>query len=103
MSNYSEKEALRWEQLQQLQKEGKIKHLRRQSKYTVTPIQIEFVDDKVKTVETPCEYIADFSYIDAKGKLHLEDIKEYEGAAYEVFEVKRKVLRWIHKIIIEQI
>ena len=103
MSNYSEKEALRWEQLQQLQKEGKIHHLRKQSKYTVTPIQTEFIDNKVKTVETPCEYVADFSYIDSKGQLHLEDIKEYEGAAYEAFEVKRKVLRYFFKIIIEQV
>ena len=101
--NYSEKEALRWEQLRQLEKEGKIHHLRKQSKYTVTPIQIEFVEDKAKTVETPCEYIADFSYIDAKGQLHLEDIKEYEGDAYEAFEVKRKVLRYFFKIIIEQV
>ena len=103
MSNYLEKEAARWEYLQQLQKEGKIHHLRKQSKYTVTPIQIEMVDGKAKTVETPCEYIADFSYIDAKGKIHLEDIKEYEGAAYEAFEVKRKVLRFMYKIIIEQV
>ena len=103
MSNYAEKEALRWAELQKLQDEGKIHHLRKQSKYTVTPIQIEFVDDKAKTVETPCEYIADFSYIDAKGNLHLEDIKEYEGAAYEAFEVKRKVLRYFFKMVIEQV
>ena len=103
MNNYSEKEALRWEQLQQLEKEGKIKHLRRQATYTLIPIQIEFVDNKVKTAETPCEYVADFAYNDAKGNLHVEDIKTYEGEAYNVFEIKRKLMRYIHKIVIEQV
>lgn len=97
------KEALRWTQLQQLQKEGKIKHLRMQAKYVLIPTQIEMVDSKVKTVEEECVYIADFAYTDVDGKLHVEDIKDYEGEAYEVFEIKRKLMRWIHKIAIEQV
>ena len=103
MSNYLEKEALRWAELQKLQDEGKIKHLRRQATYTLIPLQIEFVDDKVKTVEEACEYIADFAYDDAKGNLHVEDVKTYEGDAYSVFEIKRKLMRWIHKIVVEQV
>ena len=103
MSNYSEKEALRWAQLQQLQKEGKIKHLRRQAKYILIPLQIEYVDKKMKTVEKECVYIADFAYDDAKGNLHVEDIKDYRGAAYNIFAIKRKLMRWIHKIVVEQV
>ena len=103
MSNYSEKEAIRWEYLQQLQKEGKIKFLRRQAKYILIPLQIEYVDKKVKTVEKECVYIADFVYDDSKGNLHVEDIKDYEGEAYTVFEIKRKLMRWIHKIVVEQV
>lgn len=103
MNNYAEKEALRWEQLQQMQNEGQIRHLRKQATYALIPVQIEFVDNKVKVVEEACEYIADFAYDDAKGNLHVEDIKTYEGDAYSVFEIKRKLMRWIHKIVIEQV
>ena len=101
--NYTEKEAARWEYLQQLQREGKIKRPLRQVKYTLIPLQIEHVDKKFITVEKECVYIADFAYRDANGKFHVEDIKDYEGEAYEVFEIKRKLLRWIHKIVIEQV
>ena len=103
MSNYSEKEAARWEHLQQLQKEGKIKYLRKQSKYTLIPIQIEHVDGKVKVVEEAFEYIADFAYDDAKGNLHVEDIKDYTEDEYKVFTIQRKLMRWIHKIVVEQV
>lgn len=103
MSNYTEKEAMRWEYLQQLQKEGKIKFLRRQAKYILIPLQIDYVDKKMKTVEEECVYIADFAYDDAKGNLHVEDIKDYRGAAYNIFVIKRKLMRWIHKIVIEQV
>ena len=104
MSNYTEKEAIRWEYLQQLQKEGKIKFLRRQAKYILIPLQIEYVDKKMKTVEEECVYIADFAYDDAKGNLHVEDIKEYTNDGdYKVFEIKRKLMRWIHKIVVEQV
>ena len=98
-----EKLAARWEYLQQLQKEGKIKFLRKQAKYSLIPLQIEFIEGKVKTVEEECVYVADFAYDDAKGNLHVEDIKDYEDDAYEVFEIKRKLMRWIHKIVIEQV
>lgn len=97
------KEALRWTQLQQLQKEGKIKFLRRQAKYILIPLQTEYIDKKFITVEEECVYIADFAYDDANGKLHVEDVKNYEGEALEVFEIKRKLMRWIHKIVIEQV
>ena len=103
MSNYSEKEAMRWEYLQQLQKEGKIKHLRKEVKYILIPLQIEYVDNKVKVVEEACEYIADFAYNDANGKLHVEDIKEYKDEDFNVFAIKRKLMRYIHKIVVEQV
>lgn len=103
MNNYLEKEAARWEYLQQLQKQGKIRFLRRQAQYILIPLQIEYVDKKVKTVETECVYIADFVYDDANGKLHVEDLKDYEGEAYTAFEIKRKLMRWLHKIVIEQV
>ena len=81
MNNYLEKEAMRWEHLQQLQREGKIKFLRRQAQFILIPLQIEYVGKKVKTVEKECVYIADFAYNDADGKLHVEDLKDYEANA----------------------
>lgn len=103
MNNYLEKEALRWEYLQQLQREGKIKLLRRQAQFILIPLQIEFIENKVKTVEEECVYIADFAYNDADGKFHVEDLKDYEGEANTVFEIKRKLMRWLHKIVIEKL
>jgi hypothetical protein len=103
MKDYSEKEAIRWSQLQQMQKEGKIKHLRKQAKYILVPLQVDYIDNKFITVEKECTYIADFVYDDAKGNLHVEDIKDYRGAAYTIFSIKRKLMRWIHKIVVEQV
>jgi hypothetical protein len=49
---------------------------------------------------TACVYIADFSYIDLEGKLHVLDAK---GVKTQVYLLKKKLLWHIHKIRIEEV
>ena len=107
----SRKEAKRWNELLLLQRAGQIKDLKRQVKFVLIPTQRENgIIGKCggvklgKVIERECCYIADFTYIDAQDKLHVEDVKGYKsGAAYTVFTIKRKLMLYIHKIRIKEI
>ena len=97
----SKKEYLRYLQLLDLEKEGKIKDLQRQVIYELIPTQRE--ENKIsksgktkpgKVIERACKYAADFVYFDiAADKIVVEDVKGYKKAgAYNLFTIKRKLM-----------
>ena len=95
----SKKECQRHTELLLLERAGVIRDLRRQVKFELIPSQ------KVagKVVERACGYVADFVYT-KDGKTHVEDVKGYRGGgAYTVFTIKRKLMLYIHNIIVEEI
>lgn len=94
----SMKEANRWDHLRLLLRAGKIKDLQRQVKFVLIPKQL---DDRGKTVERECAYIADFTYTDTEtGEYIVEDTK---GIKTKDFIIKRKLMLWVHKIQVKVI
>ena len=92
----SMKEAQRYAELQILQRAGKIRDLSMQVEFELIPKQAG---------ERACKYKADFVYHMADtGKMVVEDVKGYkEGAAYQLFSIKRKLMLWRHGIKIVEI
>ena len=111
----SHKEARRWEELLLLQRAGKITELQRQLEYELIPAQYEYYErfskkgerlkDGQRLVERKICYVADFVYTDTEtGELKVEDVKGYkQGGAYDVFVIKRKLMRAIHGIKVDEI
>ena len=111
----SGKEARRWEQLLLLAKAGEITNLRRQVEYELLPKQYETYErygkrgqrlkDGLRLVEHDCKYIADFVYTIAKtGETIVEDVKGCkQGAAYELFVLKRKLMLAVHSIRVKEV
>lgn len=107
----SKKEAKRHQELLLLERAGAIQSLQTQVKYVLIPAQRE--PDKVgkrggtikgKLIERECAYIADYTYTDLDGKIHVEDVKGYKsGSAYAIFTIKRKLMLYIHGIRIREI
>ena len=96
----SKKEAKRYYELRLLEKAGEIKDLRLQVKYVLIPSQR--VDGKL--LERECSYKADYVYVDKNNNLHVEDVKGYrKGGAYALFKVKKKLMLYVHGIIVEEI
>ncbi len=107
----SKKEAQRYVELKMLEKAGQISDLQRQVKYILIPEQREPGTvgvrggvKKGKLIERECSYIADFVYKNANGETVVEDVKGYRGGgAYEVFKIKRKLMRHVHGIAVVEI
>ncbi len=110
----SRKEARRWNELKLLERAKEIKDLQRQVKYTLIPAQYETIEryskkgerlkDGMKLVERECSYVADYTYKDKQGNVHVEDVKGYkEGGAYSIFVIKRKLMLYVHGIKIEEV
>lgn len=95
----SRKEADRWCQLKLLERAGKIDGLCRQVRFVLIPAQIE----GGKVAEREVCYVADFLY-HQDGKLIVEDAKGLRrGAAYELFVIKRKLMRQVHGIQVVEV
>lgn len=107
----SRKELVRWNVLQAMEEAGEIEDLQRQVKFTLIPTQREpsTVGKRGglhlgKVIEKECYYVADFRYFDKSGILHVEDVKGYKGGgAYSIFKIKKKLMLYIHGIIVEEI
>lgn len=111
----SGKEARRWEQLLLLQRAGKVTNLDRQVEYELIPAQYETyprfskkgerLKDGQRLLERKVAYVADFTYLDAEsGELIVEDVKGCkQGAAYELFTIKRKLMLAVHSIRVREI
>jgi hypothetical protein len=97
----SRKEAVRWEHLKHMEEMGRIKNLRRQVEFILIPKQVESVNGKIKTVEQSVTYVADFVYRDVEtDKMVVEDSKGYRTREYII---KRKLMRYIHGIKIQEV
>jgi len=46
------------------------------------------------------KYIADFTYLDKNGKLHVIDVK---GVKTQVYQLKKKLMAWKYGIEIEEV
>lgn len=110
----SRKEERRYNNLFMLQRAGYITELRTQVKYELIPAQYETYErygkdgkrlkDGRRLLERSCVYVADFVYKDSTGKTVVEDVKGYkDGAAYNIFTIKRKLMLYVHGIKIKEI
>ena len=95
----SAKEARVYSDLAFRERAGEIQDLRLQVEYELIPKQ-KLSDGRS---ERSVKYIADFVYTE-DGKTHVVDAKGYRGGAtYAIFVIKRKLMKWIHGIEIEEI
>lgn len=109
----SKREAMRYKELQLLERCGAISDLKRQVTYELIPVQREEstrvytkgrkkgqpIEGKV--IEKAVTYIADFTYIDnATGKEVVEDSKGFHTKDYIL---KRKMLLYFHGIKIQEV
>lgn len=97
----SKKEAKRYKELALREQAGEISELCTQVKYVLIPSQ---KDENGKVVERAISYVADFTYYDQNGVFHVEDVKGYKGGqAYAIFKLKRKLMRYVHGIVVEEV
>lgn len=108
----SKKEYIRWCELKLMEQSGLIENLQRQVPFVLIPAQNEEVEIlcangkktiKKKLLERKCSYVADFVYIDNQsGNQIVEDVKSKVTITPE-YIIKRKLMLYIHKIIIKEI
>jgi hypothetical protein len=89
----SKREAYVATQLAALARCGEIKELREQVPYILIP-----ADGRLRAIR----YIADFVYRDDDG-LHVVDVKGGEATKTPVYRLKRRLMRQVHGIIIEEL
>lgn len=92
----SKKEAMRYIELREMQKAGKIYGLECQKVFELIPKQR---DENGKAVRN-CEYIADFVYQDKDGKTVVEDTKGFRTKDYII---KRKLMLHIYGITVTEL
>ena len=96
----STKERNRGAVLELLQKQGYIYGLQKQVVYELIPAHYDAVNGKRKCIERACTYKADFVYFDEELKqLIVEDSK---GMRTEVYNIKRKLMLFLHGIKIKE-
>lgn len=95
----SKHEAEVYKELSLLEQAGEISELKIQQPYELIGKQ------KLSTgkTERAIAYIADFTYM-KDGKLHVVDAKGYKkSTAYSVFSIKRKLMKYVHDIEVEEV
>lgn len=107
----SRKEARRYVELKAMQQAGIIQDLRLQVKFVLIPSQREESTEVYKSgknkgkpklgkiIEKECSYKADFVYLE-NGVLVVEDAK---GMRTEVYNIKRKLMLYVHGIRIKEV
>lgn len=104
----SQKEALRYKELNYLLSEGIITDLQRQVKYLLIPAQREPATvgkrggvKQGKLIEHECSYIADYVYkVVESGEIVVEDTK---GMRTKDYIIKRKLMLFVYGIRIKEI
>lgn len=107
----SKREAKRYQVLKLLERSGEISNLRLQVEYELIPNQYKTEErygkngrrlkDKEVLLERKCCYVADFVYTDNRtGETVVEDCK---GMRVEPYQVKKKLMLWVHGIIIKEV
>lgn len=95
----SRKEYNRWVELLWLQQEGLVRDLKRQVKYVLIPVQ------KIsgKVVERECAYIADFVYFDVKKNTEVVEDTKSPATRTKEYIIKRKLMLYVHGIMIQEL
>lgn len=83
-------------QLKVLQHAGQITSLREQVPFTLIPAQTDADGKPVR----PCCDIADFVYVDADGRLVVEDAKGFPTPEYKI---KKKLMLHVHGITVREV
>ena len=91
----SRKEYAYYTKLKLLEQVGEISALKRQVPFLL----LETVKLNDKTYRQT-KYIADITYLDKNGKLHVIDVK---GVKTQVYQLKKKLMAWKYGIEIEEI
>lgn len=95
----SKKEAKRYEALRQMVIDGEITNLRLQVPYQLLPTQQTRYGKNYRGVK----YIADFVY-EKDGYTVVEDVKGYrKGQAYQLFVLKKKLMKFFFDIEVVEI
>lgn len=110
----SKKEYNRWCNLRLLERAGKITDLKKQVTFELIPTQREESTEVYKAgpqkglpkpgaiIEKAVTYVADFTYYQDSEYI-VEDTKGYkQGAAYQLFVIKRKLMLSVHGIRIKE-
>lgn len=95
----SQKEAERYYMLKLMARQGMIKNLERQKKFVLIPKQGK---------ERECVYVADFVYTNKDGETIVEDVKAFDNRSNKylttpVFDIKRKLMLYVHGIKISMV
>ena len=116
----SKREGNRYCELKLLQRAGVISNLELQKRYELIPAHYKVVETgefykvgskkgqpktKKVCVELAVDYVADFVY-EENGKTVVEDAKGFRdpsSATYKVFVIKRKLMLWVHGIMIKEV
>ena len=93
----SQKEFSRWWELCAMEKAGLISELRLQVPFELIPA----IRENGKTIQRATHYIADFVYQE-NGKTVVEDVKS-PATRTEVYKLKRKLMRYVHGIDIQEV
>lgn len=107
----SRKEADRWCELRLLERAEQIKNLRRQVEYVLITEKREPPTvgkrggvKEGRVIQKAVKYRADFVYESKDGKTVVEDVKGYKGGgAYAVFAIKKKLMREVFGIEVQEI
>ncbi len=76
---------------------GLIFDLKQQVRFDLLPAQYS---PEGALLERACRYVADFTYRDGAGQLHVIDAK---GMRTDVYRIKRKLMLFIHHIRVEEV
>jgi hypothetical protein len=87
----SAKEARRWQELQLLKSTGCIFGLSRQEKFSID-INRQHI----------CDYVADFVYANSAGQV-VEDVKSEATRKLPVYRLKKKLMKAVHGIDIQEV
>ena len=91
----SRKEYAYYTKLKLLEQAGEISSLKRQVPFVV--LETFKLEDRTYR---QTKYIADFTYLDKNGKLHVIDVK---GVKTQVYQLKKKLMAWKYGIEIEEV
>lgn len=91
----SKHEAERYKELRMLQIAGEISELRLQVPYELIPL-MKLNGETFRSTK----YVADFVYKDKNGNEIVEDAK---GMKTDVYKLKKKLMAYIHHIIIQEV
>ena len=92
-------------------KNGELTDLRRQVRYELIPPQYKTGQKQLKTktkevrkmLFRPCNYIADFTYVDKSGNTVVVDVKSTATAKDKVYLIKKKLMYCRYGVLITEL